>query len=294
MNEPSYGGIVRKSKRPPGWHPPGPEPVGPGDRADLWPAEGEDLCFLTGSWRIFQRLKGHRYSLDDLMTAWYAAQQVKARGLRVERAADIGCGIGSVLMMVAWSLPEAQMVGVEAQELSFGLARRSLAYNGVEGRVEVRHGDLRDPEVVPEGAVFDLVTGTPPYIPIGHGSVSDKEQCGPCRFEFRGGVEDYCLAARRLMRPGGLFVVCHSASQAERVQEAAAAAELTILSRRDVVPREGRDALLAVYAMVHRGEQEPAPGGAPLTVERPMIVRDAAGQRTDDYLGVREDMGMPP
>ncbi|MEO1267741.1 MAG: SAM-dependent methyltransferase, partial [Myxococcota bacterium] len=63
-SEPTYGGIVRASKRPEGWLPPGPTPAGPGDRHDLWPAKGEDLCFLTGSWRIFQRLKGHRYSLD--------------------------------------------------------------------------------------------------------------------------------------------------------------------------------------------------------------------------------------
>ena len=100
-------------------------------------------------------------------------------------------------MMVAWGLPDVKMVGVEAQALSYGLARRSLAYNGVTSRVEVRHGDLREADMVPEGSVFDLVTGTPPYIPLGHGSVSKKEQCGPCRFEYRGGVEDYCDAAKR-------------------------------------------------------------------------------------------------
>lgn len=291
-SEPAYKGIVRAAKRPPGWHPPGPVPAGPGDDPALWPDEGEDLCFLTGQWRIFQRVKGHRYSLDDVATAWYALTQTDGR--TITRAADIGCGIGSVLMMVAWGLPHVRSVGVEAQELSFGLAQRSLRYNGAADRVIVRNGDLRDPDMWPEGQVFDLVTGTPPYIPLGHGSISDKEQCGPCRFEFRGGIEDYCLAAARLMRPDGRFVVCHSGAQAPRVEAAALGAKLTILARKDVIPREGRDPLLAVYLMAHHDDTAPTEDGTPHRIDPPLIVRDASGARTADYRAMRDRMGMPP
>lgn len=281
------GGLVRASKRPDGWTPPGPEPAGPGDDLELWPDHGEDLCFLTGSWRIFQRLKGHRYSLDDLATAWYAAEVVQGR--QVRRAADIGCGIGSVLMMVAWRLPQAQMIGVEAQELSMGLARRSLRYNGIQHRVQVRHGDLRDPEMITEGPVFDLVTGTPPYIPVGDGVMSDKEQCAPCRFELRGGIEDYCLTASRILAPQGRFVVCQSSAQLQRVLDSAEAASLSVLSYREIVPKEGAAPLFTVFAMCRAGEES----GPPLE-EPPLVVRDATHQRTQDYLKMRADMGMPP
>ena len=280
------GGIVREPKRPEGWLPPGPEPAGPGDREDLWPGEGEDLCFLTGSWRIFQRLKGHRYSLDDVATAWSALQVAKDRD--IQRAADIGCGIGSVLMMVAWGLPEARFIGVEAQDISVDLAWRSIAYNGIGERVEARHGDLRDPEMVPEGAVFDLVTGTPPYIPVGDGVMSEREQCGPCRFELRGGIEDYCLAAARLLAPDGRFVVCQAASQRQRVLDSAAAAGLHVVSLRDFVPRDGRDPLFGVFVMAHATDDD-----APTEVEAPLMVRDADGVRTEAYLQIRRDMGMP-
>lgn len=283
------GGIVREAKRPPGWTPPGPEPVGPQGREELWPAEGEDLCFLTGHWRIFQRVKGHRYSLDDLMTAWSAAEEVRDR--QVRRAVDIGCGIGSVLMMVAWRLPDAEMIGVEAQTLSFGLAGRSILYNGIESRVEVRHGDLREPEMVPEGPVFDLVTGTPPYIPIGDGVMSEKEQCAPCRFELRGGIEDYCATAARLLAPAGRFVVCHSG--VSRTLEAGAAAGLVTLRHRAIIPREGRAPLFSIFVMARADDPEAAlVGDAPQEVD-PFMVRDAQGQRTSEYLQVRKDMGMP-
>ncbi len=285
------GGIVRGPKRPPGWFPPGPIPPGPGDEEELWPAEGEDLCFLSGHWRIFQRQRGHRYSIDDVTTAWYAARTVEQLQHKVERALDIGCGIGSVLMMVAWKLPQVSMIGIEAQELSFGLAQRSLRYNGIAQRVEVRNGDLRDVSMLPEGARFDLVTGTPPYMPVGDGVMSEKEQCAPCRFELRGGIEDYCLTAARAMAPNGLFIVCQSAVQRQRVKNSAAAAGLSIVRLRDVVPRAGRAPLFTVFAMKHKNAAE----ALELTAveEPPLCVRDADGERTEDYLQMRRDMGMP-
>ncbi len=282
------GGIVRPSKRPPGWEPPGPEPAGPGDREDLWPAEGEDLCHLTGSWRIFQRTGGHRYSLDDTSTAWYALRAAKGREVR--RHLDLGCGIGSVLLMVVWGLDaDNESVGIEAQELSHGLAQRSIAYNGVDHRVRALNGDIRNPEMLPAAGKFDLVTGSPPYIPIGDGVMSDKEQCAPARFELRGGIEDYCEAAARWMAPDGLFVFCHAAPQRDRCLDAARAAGLVVTRFKEVIPREGRSPLLTLFVARFAGADDPEP-----VAEDPLVVRDAAGARAPGYLELRNDMGMPP
>ena len=55
---------------------------------------------------------------------------------------------------------------------------------------------------------FDLVTGTPPYIPPGAGIKSERPQRGPCCFEERGGVEEYCAAAAQRLLPEGRFVMC--------------------------------------------------------------------------------------
>lgn len=277
-------GVVRRARRPAGWLAPGPLPAGPGERADGWPAPDEDLCYLCGEWRIFQKLRGHRFSLDDLATAWFALDTLGAR--RVERALDIGCGSGSVLMMIAWARSEARLVGVEAQDVSAALARRSIAWNGASERCEVRHGDLRDPARVPEGAVFDLVTGTPPYIPLGDGVVSSKVQRGPACFEIRGGIDDYAAAAARTLAPGGLFVVCHS--HPERVSAAAERAGLAVRAARAVVPREGRDPLFSLFAL-ERAESAALPRAEP----PPLVVRDRSGQWTDDFRALRHTMGMP-
>jgi tRNA1(Val) A37 N6-methylase TrmN6 len=275
-------GIVRPARRPPGWCAPGPAPAGPGLRPDLWPGEQEDLCHLVGDWRIFQRVDGHRWSLDDLVTAAVAVAP-PAPGAR---ALDLGCGIGSVLLMVAWSLPGARCLGLEAQRISVDLARRSIDYNGVAGRCEVRHADFRDVGALDGLGGFDLVTGTPPYHDPGAGCVSDRPQRGPCRFELRGGVEAYCRAAARVLATGGRFVVCEAASQRERAEAAVVAAGLRLVARLDVVPREGKPPLLSVFECVRE------PGGE--ARRRTLVVRDLAGRRTADFVALRARMGMPP
>ena len=84
--------------------------------------EGESLDCISGHFGIFQFTKGHRFSTDDVLTAWYATQWAP----RVERAADLGSGIGSVALVVAWRLPGARIVTVEAQADSVRLARKSV------------------------------------------------------------------------------------------------------------------------------------------------------------------------
>jgi len=164
---------------------PGPAPARIGA-----PERGEELCFLTGDWRIFQKVGGHRYSTEDVVTAWVAggvgggvAGEAATAAARPLRALDLGTGIGSVMMMVAWRLPAARVVGVEAQSLSASMARRSLRYNGADvgGRCSARHADMREEAqwlAEEERGAFDLVTGTPPYFPVAHIAVTKSQSSG--------------------------------------------------------------------------------------------------------------------
>jgi len=281
---PNATGLIRRARRPIGWRAPGPPPSVPTDRPEIWPRAGEDLCFLCGEWRILQRRDGHRWSLDDLVTAWVAVTALRARPPR--RVLDLGCGIGSVLLMLAWAFPRARVDGLEAQAVSVELARRSLAWNGVECRCAVTLVDFRESAVLAAQG-FDLVTGTPPYLPIGSGTESRRLQFGPCHFEHRGGVEDYCAAAAARLAAGGVFVTCAGAGQGGRVRAAAAAHGLTIRRRVDVQPRAGKGALFAVYALT-------AGAGAAAEDASLLVVRGTDGAWTEDFRALRHAMGLPP
>ena len=273
-------GIIRAARRPAGWTAPGPAPAGAQGRADLEPAEDEDLCLLTGDWRIFQKQVGHRWSLDDLVTAWVATRRYDPA--RAIRALDLGCGLGSVLLMVAWKLPLAQLWGIEAQPDRAAMGRRSIAYNGAGERCRIVDGDLR--EVSFGETRFELITGTPPYFPRGTGTESHKPHALACRFEVRGGVEEYLETAQRWLAPGGKIVVCTAALERDRVTHACTELGLGVVEHWDIVPRDGKDVLVMVDVIA----------GAPAAAaNHTLVVRDRAGAWTPPFRALRTDMGIP-
>ncbi len=277
----------RGPRRPAGWRAPGPPPAGPQGRAELEPAADEDLSYLAGDWRLFQKRAGHRWSMDDLMTAWVAVRDLDAAAPL--RALDLGCGLGSVLLLVAWRLPCAEVTGIEAQPERAAMARRSIAYDGVAERCRVVDGDLR--ELPAELHDFDLVTGTPPYFPRGTGVESPAPGVAPCRFEVRGGVEDYLAVAAARAAPGGRIVMCSSALEQDRVTEAVVELGLVHDEHWVIVPRTGKPPLVMIDRLRRRLPGDPT--GAKAPAARAITVRERDGRWSEAFRQVRDDMGMP-
>src|ERR671911_667764 len=113
-----------------GWVKPGPVPPGASQRIDVPPDETLDA--ISGHFRLYQLRKGHRFSTDDVLTAWYGTSWAPS----AQRVLDLGSGIGSVGMIAAWRLSGARFVTVEAQAESVALARKSAEYNGMVDRYE--------------------------------------------------------------------------------------------------------------------------------------------------------------
>jgi tRNA1Val (adenine37-N6)-methyltransferase len=270
-----------------GWTRPGPVPPG---GVDLEP--GETLDGLCGHWRIFQLLKGNRFSSDDLVTAWYGTTWCPSPG----RIADLGSGIGSVALMAAWRCPGATVHTVEAQEQSLRLACKSIRYNGQEDRIFPRLGDLRDPTLFEGEAPFDLVTGTPPYWPEGQRLAAAHPQSVPARLEVRGGIADYAQAAARILAPGGLFACVFPNDQRDRALAALHEAGLLCLHRREIVFKEGEPYGLDVFAAARRqdlpGDFE-AKARCP-EVEPAILIRRADGSVDPGIARVRLAVGFPP
>lgn len=240
---------------------------------------------LTSRFRVLQRVRGHRYSVDDVAVAWEAAN---ARP-EAARAADLGTGIGSVALMLAHALPTASIAAIEAQEISFGLLEQNVARNALGERITIHLGDLRDPALLsrlsPNGERFQLVTGTPPYFPAASSSPSTDSQRTHARIEMRGGVEDYLAAAARIVDADGLVVVCGDARRPDRIEDGAARTGLCPLSRRDVVPREGKGALIGVWTLTPRA-------GALFIRHPDLVLRDAHGARTPVQHDLRAFFGL--
>lgn len=290
-----------------GWAKPGPVIA---NMPDVSPLEGEEVTCdaISGFYRLHQLKKGHRFSTDDLLAAWYGTTNVPC----ARRVLDLGSGIGTVGMISAWRLQGAQFVTVEAQSQSVALARRSARLNELTTRYEIREGDFRDPGVLQENEKFDLITGSPPYFPMGSGALGDHPQKIACRFELRGTVAAYCETAAKHLDFGGIFACVfplHSGNAAidgerdqwARVRDGAREAGLVIVKMRPIVLKEGDPALLAVCTMmradhVSEGTVTQASAGAngALFCEPNLIIRKADGSIHPEYSIVKMSIGFPP
>jgi tRNA1(Val) A37 N6-methylase TrmN6 len=192
---------------------------------------------------------------------------------------------------VAWRLPGAALVTVEAQAISIHLARKSVRYNGLESRVNVREGDLRDASLFANDAPFDLVTGSPPYFPPGTAVEAAHPQAVPARIEVRGTVADYARTAARILGPGGLFAFVFPFAQRERAEAALREHGLVLLRRRDVVFKEGETPMISLFAAARAADLPP---GRTTFVEPPLTIRRAGGAMDPEYAMVRMSFGFPP
>jgi tRNA1Val (adenine37-N6)-methyltransferase len=272
-----------------GWAKPGIVP--PGIAAGVSVEPHETLDAISGHFRLFQLRDGHRFSTDDILTAWYGTTWCPT----ARTALDLGSGIGTVGMICAWRLPGAKFVTVEAQSDSVALAKKSACYNGLEHRYEIRTGDFRDGKILRADEKFDLVTGSPPYWPLSDGLQSEHPQKVACRFELRGSIADYCATAAKHLAPGGFFacVFPHEPAQLARVEAAAKNSSLVIVRKRPVVFREGDPALVALFGLM-RADDLPEWFRGQTWTEPELVIRTHDGKIHPEYSAVKLAIGFPP
>jgi tRNA1Val (adenine37-N6)-methyltransferase len=272
-----------------GWAKPGTIP--PGLTDSLVVEEHETLDAISGHFRLFQLRDGHRFSTDDLLTAWYGTSWCAT----TRTTLDLGSGIGTVGMICAWRLPGARFVTVEAQSQSVALARKSARFNGLTDRYDIREGDFREAGILRTDETFDLITGSPPYFPPEAGVKSEHPQKLACRFELRGTVADYCRTAAKHLAGGGLFacVFPEEPAQVARVMAAALEAGLVIVRQRPIVFREGEPPLIGLFGMMRCGDLPDWFRGQTWG-EPPLTIRTRTGEVHPEYSAVKLAIGFPP
>jgi release factor glutamine methyltransferase len=90
-----------------------------------------------------------------------ALGEIAARGAGL-RLADVGTGSGAIAVAICVRSPGARVVAIEASAPALAIARENARRAGLEGRIELRRGDLL------EGAgVFDVIVANLPYVSEG-------------------------------------------------------------------------------------------------------------------------------
>jgi len=193
--------------------------------------EGEDLTVLADRWLFVQAVRGYRFGIDAVLLARYASGLVGSHVPESASVLDIGAGCGVVGLILADLCPRVTVTGIEIQTAQADRARRNVALNGLEERVTIRTGDVR--EFAATGARFDLVVSNPPFYRAGSGRVNPDGERAVARHEISLDMDGLLEAVSRLMAPGGRAVVLYPA---ERLSECVLAAGRHGLAGVELVP----------------------------------------------------------
>lgn len=120
-------------------------------------ADLTDDAVLDGRIRLYQPRVGYRAGMDAAILA--AGVKIKPGG----RLLDLGCGVGAALLAAAWRNPGVQCVGLERDPDMAALARRNVARNDLDARVQIVTGAVEDKSTLAALGPFDQVMCNPPY-----------------------------------------------------------------------------------------------------------------------------------
>lgn len=236
--------------------------------------EGERLDELQrNGYRIIQNEKLFCFGMDAVLLSGFA--QVRAG----EKVLDLGTGTGIIPILLEAKTEGEHFTGLEISSASVDMARRSVALNDLEARVEIIHGDIKEAGSLFQPASFDVITSNPPYMTGQHGLVNPDMDKAAARHELLCTLEDVVRAAAKLVRTGGRFYMVHRPFRLAEI--------IRTLSEYHLEPKR----LRMVYPYVDREPNmvliESVRGGRPrITVEKPLIVYEKPGIYTPEILDV--------
>lgn len=114
-------------------------------------------------YKIIQNPNKFCFGMDAVLLSGFA--QVKPG----ERALDMGTGTGIIPILLEAKTKGEHFTGLEIQAESADMARRSVAYNHLEERVDIVTGDIRTASELFPKSSFDVITSNPPYMNHMHG-----------------------------------------------------------------------------------------------------------------------------
>ena len=157
----------------------------------------EMLTEINSGLNLIQKSDGLTFGTDAYLLAAYVRRQTRAV------AADLGSGTGVIPLLMLSKKKVAHVHAVELQIDFAELIERNAEFNGFDN-LTAHCADVRDINADMFGAELDIAVSNPPYMkPTGKANESERKNIA--RHEVAGGIGDFCSAATRILKHGGLF-----------------------------------------------------------------------------------------
>lgn len=219
--------------------------------------------------KIIQNIDKFCFGMDAVLLSHFA----NAR--KGEQVVDLGTGTGIIPILLSGRSEARKIYGVEIQPDMADMARRSVFLNGLQDRIEIVTGDLRESPYYLGAGKFQLVVSNPPYKKAGSGLINPSDSKAIARHEIFCTLEDVLDAAKKLLAHRGRLAMVH---RPERLMDI-----LYGMRQRGLEPKRVR----LVHGTVDKAPSmvliEAVKGGKPhLVWMPPLIVYDDKGIMTDE------------
>lgn len=220
-------------------------------------------------YRIIQKKKGFCFGMDAVLLSGFA------RVKEGEVAVDLGTGTGIIPILLEAKTEGKHFTGLEIQEEVAEMASRSVAMNGLQDRVAIVRGDIKEASQLFGKASFDVVTSNPPYMNDQHGLKNPQEMKAISRHEVLCTLDDVCREAAALLKPGGRFYMVHRPHRLAEIISALKEYKLEPKRMKMVHPFIDKDSNMVLIEAVRGGRSM-------MKVEAPIIVYKEPGVYMDE------------
>lgn len=196
-----------------------------------------------------------------------------------ESVLDLGTGTGILPILLEAKTKAKRFVGLEIQEESADMARRSIAVNGLEEKITIEDGDIKEASRLFGAASFDVVTTNPPYMTGQHGLVNPDLPKAIARHEILCTLEDVVRETSRVLKENGRFYMVHRPFRLAEIFQVMAQYRLEPKRMQLVHPYVEKEPNMVLI--------EGLKGGKPrITVEKPLIVYKEPGVYQDEIYSI--------
>lgn len=224
-------------------------------------------------YRIIQKENGFCFGMDAVLLSGFAV--VKPG----ERALDLGTGTGIIPILLEAKTEGKHFTGLEIQEEMAEMAGRSVKLNGLEEKIDIITGDIKEAGRIFGGASFDVVTTNPPYMNDSHGLKNPDFPKAIARHEVLCTLEDVVREAAKVLRPGGRLYMVHRPHRLIEIITMMTKYKLEPKRMKLVHPFVDKDANMVLIEAVRGGKSM-------IKVEKPLIVYKEQGVYTDEIYDI--------
>ncbi|MBQ8188703.1 MAG: tRNA1(Val) (adenine(37)-N6)-methyltransferase [Lachnospiraceae bacterium] len=166
--------------------------------------EGERLDDLgRKGYRIIQNPATFCFGIDAVLLTGFAKIKPGTKVL------DMGTGTGIIPILLEAKTEAEHLTGLEIQEESADMARRSVSFNDLDEKINIVTGDIKEASGIFGKGVFDVVTCNPPYMIGEHGLTGGNDRKTIARHEVLCTFDDVAREAAAVLKPGGTFYLVH-------------------------------------------------------------------------------------